>query len=142
MERIEKTIVCQVIDDYVAEMMGEGYYFCISITKEYEGGERETEGTEWWVHPNGTFSGGISIQYPNEPPEEVIRFGGTFEKSKYNEYVKQMQDFNGDWEEELVYDDALFYDATVVSEYEEEDRRKMPRQTFDFSELDPSELPF
>ena len=139
LEKLEKSIVCQPIDDYVAEMLGEGYYYCISITSDYGPDYVETEGTEWFIHPNGTFSGGTSISYPNEPPMEIIRFGGTFEKSKYNDYVKQMQEFKGKWEEELDYDDALYYDAT---EFSDEERMMMPRAKMDFSDLDDSELPF
>ena len=133
----KKEIVCFPIDDYVAEMMGEGYYFCISITKEYEGGERETEGTEWWVHPNGTFSGSVELMYPNEPPQEVITFEGTFEKSKYNDFVKQMQAFKEEWRKELQY--TLYEDST---DFDDEERRMIPRASFDFSQVDPSELPF
>lgn len=109
----EKNILCQEVDDYTAECMGEGYCFSISIKTEYEGGKIEMEGTEWWVHPNGTFSGETSIQCSNEPLQEIIRFSGTFEKSKYKEYVKQMQNCKEDWIKELVYDDTLSYDTNL-----------------------------
>ena len=135
----EKSIVWKRIDDYVAELMGEGYYYCVSLTSNDEEGNEDSESTEWFIHPNGTFSGSITLIYPNEAPLEITRFGGTFEKSKYNDYVKQMQEFKGEWIEELEYDDALYYDATV---FDEEERRMMPRATLDFSHVDPSELPF
>ena len=133
----KKEIVCFPIDDYVVEMMGEGYYYCSSLTREYEDGFEETDSTEWFIHPNGTFSGSVEFIYPNEPPQEVIKFEGTFDKSKYNDFVKQMQDYKEDWRKELEY--TLYEDST---DFDEEERRMIPRASFDFSQVDPSELPF
>lgn len=136
-EKTEKTIVCQPIDDYAAKMLGEGFYFSVSITTDYDGGRKETRGTEWFIHPNGTFSGKDFIQFPNEPPEDVFDFDGTFEKSKYNDYVKQMQELKEGWTEELDYNEH------DVNEYDEELRRKiLSTISFPIYEWDESEMPF
>ena len=126
LEKLEKSIVCQPIDDYVAEMLGEGYYYCISITRDYGPDYVETEGTDWFIHPNGTFSGGTSISYPNEPPEETDCFSGTFEKSKYNDFVKQMQEFKEGWLEELNYIDEQQYDEEFSGYGVEVDDSELP----------------
>ena len=56
---------------------------------------------------------------------------------KYNDFVKQMQDYKEDWRKELEY--TLYEDST---DFDEEERRMMPRAKLDFSQVDPSELPF
>lgn len=130
-----KTINCHQIDDYVAEMMGEGYYFCVSILRECDDGSAEKESTEWFIHPNGTFSGSTYLSYPFEPPQEVVRFEGTFEQSKYNDYVKQIQESREEWRNELEY--TLYDDGDYDYDVE---RRIMSREPFDLSQVDLSEL--
>jgi hypothetical protein len=104
-ETKEKTIESHPL--YESWNMGEGYYYSITITTKYEDDVEETERTEWFIHPNGTFSGNTHSHPLDEPPV-LIFFGGTFEESKYNDYVEQMKKFKGDWEEELEYDDELY----------------------------------
>ena len=99
----KKGYVCFPIDSELAENFGEGYYYCSGNTNDFGDGYEVSDSTEWFIHPNGTFSGGTSIFTPNRQLQEIISFEGTFEKSKYNDYLKQMQDGNEEWTEELIY---------------------------------------
>ena len=99
----KKDYECFPIDSELAENFGEGYYYCSGNTNDFGDGYEVSDSTEWFIHPNGTFSGGTSIFTPNRQLQEIISFEGTFEKSKYNDYLKQMQDGNEEWTEELVY---------------------------------------
>ena len=103
----EKRFECHPIDGDLKEQFGEGYYYCITITTVYGDNEGEEEYTEWYVYQNGRFSSETHITSSFEPSQHIY-CGGTFDSSKYNEYVKQMQEFKGDWEEELEYNDDLY----------------------------------
>ena len=117
----EKKIECHPIDGALKNHFGEGYYYGITITSDYGEGEKEEERTDWYICPNGTFSSDTDCWSSYEPSQH-ISCGGTFDSLKYNEYVKQMQEFKEDWEEELEYNDDLYFDSI---EYEKGLIRKM-----------------
>ena len=127
MVKNEKKMVCQPIDDNVAEMQGGGYSFYVCITQNYDENEWEQDSFDWYIYPNGTFTSEHHYVSSFEPSEHY-HYGGKFDESKYNDYVEQMKQFREDWEEELQYDDDQYEDYSSfkihmvfdVKKYEEE----------------------
>ena len=129
MTKVE-TMECHPIDGGLRKEMGEGYCFYTHWTiksENKEDDEEESRMIDWYIHPDGTFSGSESY-YPDCAESEHYEFGGTFDKSKYDEIVANMKNFQTDWQKELVYDDDLFVDIN------EEVRKSMgcPKRQFIF----------
>ena len=104
----QKKIECHPIGGDLKEGLEEGFYYCIIITEEYGDNEEDNEWNEWFVYPNGKFSAETHFMSTSEPSEHIY-YEGTFDRSKYNDYIEQMKNFKGDWKKELNYELTSFY---------------------------------
>lgn len=134
----KKIITCHPIKGDLKKKFGEGYYYGVTI-KRNNYGDKDDERTDWFVYQNGTFSSTSDCYYSYQPSEHYSS-GGTFDSSKYNDYVQQMKEFKEDWQEELEYDEKLSFDSV---EFERKLRRRLiQREGLYDSLIDSSELPF
>ncbi len=59
-----------------------------------------SDGEGWTIHPDGTFRYSV-----NRDTEEYCgECLGTFESSRYDDYVQMMREYKTDWMRELQYD--------------------------------------
>lgn len=57
----------------------------------------------WYLMPNGSFI------YINDSGQDVIAYEGTFDSSKYDEYVSLMKEYRTEWINELSYETKMSY---------------------------------
>lgn len=96
----KQKITCRPIVVLDKEEKEETIGYCYYV-ETYHGEEQETI---WWdLYSDGTYQERGDHYYPDECPEHWMA-EGSFDKSKYNDFVGQMQSFKSDWSRELQPD--------------------------------------
>ena len=77
----------------------EGYSYAI-IEEWSNGNEKYSDVSCWKIHPDGTFE----LFEDCDTCDCIYVCNGTFDKSKYDNFVDQMLNLETDWQKELVED--------------------------------------
>lgn len=99
--------------------------------------------TDWYIYPDGTF-----CYTTNKSWDIFIVDGdGTFDSSKYDEFVEQMMDCKTDWQKELKHN-PWWYEVDEEGQVEREGKEQTDKEQGEREkelvkdEWDDSELPF
>lgn len=115
-----------------------GHHF-YEYTKDYFGVDDEegmSSSTDWYIYPDGTFSFTTVRSWESWD----IDGDGTFDSSKYDEYVEQMMECKTDWQEELKHN-PWWYEQDELTDSEQGEMEE--KEVVDsITERTTDELPF